>query len=502
MSHEAGLQAPSRPRHRPTVAGEAATPPEPGAGRTALLLGLAAGLFFALNIDFLTHGDAAMYANYVVIGKWDDLTLHIGYYAVLAAAQASFGALFGLPIHETMAWLNVACGAAAVAVAHGLALRMLGDRRAALLTAVLYALCGRVVLNATSSEIYMLQTLSLLASFTLFLDERWFVAGIAAGAALLVSPLSAFAFLFFPVADWQRAGRVRLPVWGWTAAGAALLYVPYLAVHGHELLYGRRGLLGIHALLKYNLTGLALNFAKFEVKHFSFLLLLLVPAAWALRAHRRFLVLTLATCLPHLYIISKIVDEDQVFILPTDVFVAAWMALGWLALAARVRPAWLAAIPAAAHAALQVAIGQWFSFEPHRGYGAELRTVVERHLRGRDAVMITDWNVAMNLTFYGRERADTLLEHEPLFRQMYDLTTLNPASLPSLEGRELFLIDTWSPAPLSRLLRSTTALAAMRERHSLRSRAARELGVRCSPLAEGTYPLFSCGRGAPGDPLP
>ena len=121
------------------------------------------------------------------------------------------GGLLGVPIEQAAVWLNVVAGTLSIGVAYLLAAELFGNRRDALLCSIVFAVSGRVFTNSTTSEIYMLQTLFVLSSFYLFVRERVVLSGIACALALLVSPSSAFAYLFYPVYDYQRAGTIRYP---------------------------------------------------------------------------------------------------------------------------------------------------------------------------------------------------------------------------------------------------------------------------------------------------
>jgi len=482
-----------------TVRAPAAPSPAPAPGwqrRDALALTVGALVLYALNVDFLMRGDASMYADYVLLGKFDELTLHVGYYALVWAADRALGAPLGVPVHETMVWLDVIAGALTIGIAHRLAAHLFGRRAEAVATAVLLALCGRVIMNATTSEIYMVQTTLVLASFLLFVEERVATAGVAAGAALLVSPLSALCFLFFPVFDYERAGRVRLAVWLRLAAGALVVYLPFLAVAGRELFWGRRGLLTMNQGLPSSPATMLANFPRFQFKHYTSLLLLLLPALLVVRAHRRLLAVTLAVVLPHLYVIARLTEEDMVFVLTTDFFFACWLAAGWRVLAQRAATRIVAVLLVAGHVASYVGSGALFHFEPHRGYAAELRDIAREHLVGRDAVMISDWDVGMSLTFFGRPSVTTTIERDPLYRQQFDLTE-EYADRSLLEAAELYLLDPWSPSPLNRWFRSEAQLAQLAEERSIAKRAERELGLSCRLQRRGTHPLYRCHRAEP-----
>ncbi|MBC8090089.1 MAG: hypothetical protein H7Z40_22760 [Phycisphaerae bacterium] len=464
--------------------------------RDLLVIAACGFLLYALNVDFWIYGDSGMYADYALRRKFTEVTLHIGYYALVIAGQATVGQLLGLPIQETMGWMNVAFGAATLCVVYLLALELLKSRPVALLTVVMFGLSGRVIANSTSSEVYITQTFFVLLSFLQFARGRTLVTAAAATMSLLISPLSAFAFLFFPVYDYQQHGVIRWKQLGTLAVVSLALYLPYLVVHGHDLLWGRRGLLAINTNVAPNPVAGLMNFPKYQFKQFTALLLLSIPAMWVLRRNVRFFWLAVAVAVPHIYVIIKLTGEDNVFILNTDFFFAAALALGWTQLS-HTRWRWLGPLALAGHLSLYVVSRSLFAFEHHRDYSEEMRDIAQRYLRNEGSAMITDWGTAIALTFYGRERAVGPVMDDPLFRRIYN-TEENPPHDPSLLTLpNLYLLDRWKPTPLSRLLSSSESLRRQTNEHSIKLQAERRLNLTCRLLQERTNRLYQCTPNAP-----
>jgi hypothetical protein len=482
--------------------GGAAAPASPGeeltARRDALIVVVAGLIFFGLNVDFVMRGDASMYADYVLLGKFDELTVHTGYYWLMFALHQTIGRALGIPVHELMVWIDVVFGGLSLGVMYFLARHFLGSRRDAVLCVVIVALCGRFTMSATSSEIYIPQVFFVMSSFLLFVRERIVAAGLVGALALLISPLSVFAYLFFPVYDYQRAGRVRVGVLLALAGSALLVYGPFLLFTWTELLWGRRGLLGINDLLPPEPRQMIRNFLLFQFKSYTFLLLLVIPALLAARRHLRFLALTLAVTIPHVLIVLKLVSEDNVFLLNTDFFFACWLVLGWRYLERTVVGRWLAPLPLAAHALVLLLSGSIMSFEYHRGFSGEMRMIAGDYLQGRDAGVISDWDGVISLTFFGRERVYSTIERDSLFSRMYDITRLDRRDSAVLNRAELYLLDPWGPGPLKKLFASEESIAADREQHSIVARANRELGLTCTLEKQLTFPFYRCSRRAPG----
>jgi len=460
-----------------------------------LVLMLGALVLYSINVDFTLYGDAGIYSDYVVLHKFDELTLHLGYYALLFVADKLLGGLFGIPIQESAVWLNVLAGALSVGVAYALARELFGTRRDALLCAVIFGVSGRVLNNSTSSEIYMLQTLFVLSSFYLFVRERVVLSGLLGAAALLVSPLSVFAYLFYPVYDYQRTGRIRWPVLFKLAGAALVIYLPFLIVDGHEMLFGIRGLWKIHELDPFRPLAMLENFPLYQFKAFTLLPLLLVPALLAWRDNWRMFALALAVGLPHIYVILKLTDEDHVFILNSDFFFVCCLVIGWRQLEKLKVGQWIAPVLLLAHVALFIASGTIHSFQPQRVYADEMRRVAKTYLLGHDAIMVTDWGRAVALTFYCRPSPTTTVPREPLFqKQIYDIQGKPLAPLTDLDRPEVFLLDAWAPSPLNRFFRTKQGLEAFRRKNTLVSVATRELNLQCSLVEETVHRIYRCVR--------
>ncbi|MEP6764207.1 MAG: hypothetical protein ABJB66_07860 [Gemmatimonadaceae bacterium] len=449
-------------------------------------------VFFALNVDFLLYGDASLYGDYALRQKITEVTLHFGYYWLLIVVQSTLGNLLHVPMQETMVWVNVVAGALSMGIAYLLALELLGTRRDAWVTIAIFAFSGRVVGNATTSEMYMVQTLCVLWSFLLFVRTRIIAAGILAGAALLVSPLSAFAYLFFPVFDYQRARKIRIGTLAALTAAAAVVYVPYLVVYGHELLWGARGLLVIREGTKSSLSSTLINFPKYQFKEFTFLLLLLAPACLAIRKNQKFFALAAAVAIPHIYIILKLTGEDNVFILNTDFFFSAILALGWMALASRKWGWWGGATLLAAHVGVYIASGALFSFETHKDYADEMRAFSRSYLADPGNMVVTDWGTGTALTFFSRPQATTTILEEPFFHQIYDMERPAVANPNLTSARELYLIDRWKPTPLNRFFRTKESIREQYNIHSNKLIAERELHLSCTSLFEKTNKYYRC----------
>ena len=453
-------------------------------------------LLYGLNVDYWLYGDSAMYADFSLRRTFEQVSLHIGYYYIVVAAQATFGALFHLPIEQTMGWVNVVAGAAALCVSYLLALELVPSRGIALITVLILAVSGRMISNATTSEIYITQTFFVLLSFLLFARGRTVSSAACATCAMLISPLSLFAFLFYPVFDYLRAGRIRWRELVKLGAVALLLYTPYLIVHGRELLWGVRGLLVIHSKMPPEPVAVARNFPKYQFKQFTAMLLLLVPAVLTWRKYQRVWILAAAVAIPHLYVILKLTGEDNVFIFNTDFFFAMLLALGWVELSRKQATAWVGPALLVCHIALFTVSRTVFAFNNHSDYAAEIRNVYNAHVRDHNAKVITDWGTAMAFVFHARDSASTNLAEEPVIRQVWDIDNAPDSTVGVLDGPELYLLDRWNPTPLNKLLRPASQLQQLMQENSVRFISERRYNLSCVLLEARTNRLYRCTKNA------
>lgn len=450
-----------------------------------LLLAVAALVLYLASLDFLPSGDAVYYANIVETRRFDQLTLHQGYY-LLGAVFAGIGAWFGASTLASLAVMNAVLGAGLLVVARPL-LRELGlsSREAWLGVGVLF-LCHRVFVNATTVESYALQTLCVWGALLLFLRRRFVVAGVVFALALWVAPLSVFFAAVFPVVAWRRRWGM-VPVLR-TAVVAAVVYTPFLAFFHHELLYGVRGLLAYDSHRAAEPGVAAVNFVRFQVKHYGALCLLGVPAVFAVRRHADLGWTTLALLVPNLYVMAKLVGEDHVFFMPLDLVFTAWLVVGATALRAR-RAGWVAALVVVAQLLVFVRVESNFLRPAHRDVAAHVRAIGAEVASADDPVVIGSWGARMLYVYFNRSAASYPLEAGPLYEH-----TVNARDVASLDvtGRDVFVLDAYRPSGFAALVRSDASLEARRRALSDRGPVERTLGITCTPVLEGPLTLYRC----------
>jgi hypothetical protein len=460
------------------------------------VLMMGALLLYGINIDFTLYGDGAVYMDRVVLRGFDELTLHLGYFLFVFLGDQLARPL-GIPIQETAVWLNVLLGAISVGISDLLAREIFDNRRAGLLCAIIFAVSGRILTNATTNEIYMALTAAVLSSFYLFARGRLVLSGLLAAVALLISPQALFAFLFYPVYEYQKTGAIRWSRLFRFAGGLLVLYVPFVVVHWNELFFGVRGVLAVSQRnFPFDPATGARWFALYQFKAYTFLLLLLIPAFRAWREYKELFVLAAVVLLPHFYVISRITNQDNVFIISTDFFFACCLVAGWLRLERARSFRVVAPVLFVGHVGLYVVSGVMHGFEPNREYADEMDRLVDTYLSSPDDVLVTDWGRAVTLTFYGRAEADsTVLRDRELYTdRIFVIRATPPRELAQLDRANIYLLDGYQPTPLNEFLRSEAALAALRERNSILAIAERELDLQCELLEDDPHPLYRCVR--------
>ena len=292
----------------------------------------------------LQNGDAAVYNERVDERHLGERTVHIGYVAL----GIVFRTLLPGPTDLVMNAMTVVLGLVGQLAVYASALRAsrspLASAAAALALLAVPAYLRGMLLSEVDVPLAALVALA----FALFVYGRPAWAGAAFGAALLVSPLAVCGLPMLlaagllphePALDWrQRALRFAR-----FAAVAALVYVPPVAYHWREYLYGGRGLLRVPAPFDWP-KQLKLSTLFMQA---SWLLLIPVLVGGAAAIAKRMGVLVAGGALTALLALALDRFNDVPAQLPTAVLVAPWIALA-IALAGR----WQRLAPALACLAL------------------------------------------------------------------------------------------------------------------------------------------------------
>ena len=390
------------PRQRPSLRFARATPRPPRAGapsRTPVAaVALASAAALALFLCFRARaivGDAAVYAGTIADARFFVRSIHFGYYVVGWIAQRLLSP-WNVPLDQGVILLNAALTPAAVFLAWRFT-RALGEpRRVAAAAALVLLFSGNVLAQGTNAEIYSLELVCVLASWTLFLRRRVVAAGLVFGYALLVTPLAACAAGLFLWEAWRtRRPRAAALTLGIAAAVLGVL----LAFCWREYFFGTRGLFAIGPKRSFGFDTLAYN-AVALVKNFHWALPFAgVGVVTLARARDARLGLLAVTMLFHLPVLLGM-REDGVFLLSAyPVFV---LAMVWGAFAvADALPTPGRRLLLGGLAAVYVATGAWVWLEAPTAVWREELIALARGARQGTAV-VASWPYKVALEYYGR----------------------------------------------------------------------------------------------------
>lgn len=447
-------------------------------------------LIYLMSLDFGSSGDALYYANIIDTNRFDQLTLHQGYYVIGLVFSRVFAWFFGFTTDQSLTAMNAVFGAGMLAVAYELLTRYLNSSRDALLGVIMLLASHRVFFNATMAEAYAMQTFLIWLSFLLFEQRRFYWSGIAIGLAMWTSPLTVFFCLWFPIVAWRRGFGVESILRLATSGG--IVYLPFFALYYDELLWGTRGLLNIDSA-KEARPWLALkNFLKFQFKHYSVVNLLLLPALVAFRRERNLAWMTIALVIPNLYLLPKLYSEDNVFISTLDLIFVCWFMVGWQVLRAK-SIGWIAAafliVQVSVFGLSQGTLLRTANFE----YREEMRQIGEIVSREDDPVIFADWARLVAFVYYNRDEASFPLEAGEWFHMVLDVAKLDEIRREDVIRHDaIFVIESYKASGYSELYLSDQALAERFESNSIRRLVERSTELTCETALQGHTALYRC----------
>jgi 4-amino-4-deoxy-L-arabinose transferase-like glycosyltransferase len=189
------------------------------------------------------NGDTAVYNDQIDARDFDSCVMHIGYKLV----GGVFHALLPFQTDLGMNVMALAFGIGTLFAVYLTGVR-LGSRVAGV-SGVAFLLCaGEFVRAMLLAEVDILEVSLVTLSLTLYLRGRERLAGVLFGVAMLVTPLSATTLPLFvcSFALLERGPRASLGAHArrvfWFALCSLAVYVPVVAWHFHEYVYGPRSL--------------------------------------------------------------------------------------------------------------------------------------------------------------------------------------------------------------------------------------------------------------------
>jgi Glycosyltransferase family 87 len=402
-------------------------------------------------------GDAAVYASTILDGRFFERSIHVGYYAV-GWLFWKLLAPFGVHVDQALVILAPLTAIAAAGACWRF-LRALGESRASCGAGMLvFALSGVMLRQATWPEIYAIEIALLLWSWTFTLRGRPVLAGVLFGAALLVTPLSAFGGGVFLWDAWRRRDWRPLVTIVALAAGIWALVIGWC---WHDYFWGTRGLLSVGPNRVFGWrTGVANLVALGKNLH---VFLPLLPFGLAVMAQQRDPRLSLVLLCAAAQILAFLgMREDGVFMIAVYPLLA-------LAIARALETLWQArrspAAPAivAATGGLYLVTGILINLEvPDDTYRNELA----RFLRdsGRNTVLIASWDHMMSIRLY----AQLWGRPDPDSPRIINEELLTPSTLREL-GRDRVNVVALEHFYPSRLVRALAPRAALERRYEQKS---------------------------------
>jgi hypothetical protein len=190
-------------------------------------------IFAAVAPVSFINGDAVVYAEQIRAANFAERTTHLGYYIVAYPVS-----LLPISLSHALNLLNCAFGAGAVVLVGLLAREITGSRHIGLLAACIAAVNPMVVGNALHAEVYMSQSMFMLAGVYLWRKKSAILSGASIAVAFLVTSSTALAGPFFVILRPQVKALATLGIVALLISAAAL--APVLS----NYLYGARGFLG------------------------------------------------------------------------------------------------------------------------------------------------------------------------------------------------------------------------------------------------------------------
>lgn len=451
-------------------------------------------IFYLSNINFESTGDTIYYANIIDTLRFDQLTAHQGYYLLGFVVTELLGLAFRMPTDQALAVMSALFGAGSLVVGYFLLKHYLDSERDALIATLMLFICHRFYENSTSAEIYIVQTFFIWCSYLLFENRRFYTAGLSIALALWISPLTvAFGAWFLVVTYIRGFGiislvRLSIPV--------ALIYFPFLFFFYEELLWGNRGLINEDVRRHLDLIEGGKNFIEYQFKHYTLLNFLIIPALFALKKEKNLLWISLAAVLPNIYVISQLRSEDNVFILPLDVFFVCWFVIGWRILR-KGSLAWVATAALLAHIVFFMITERPFLNDSHKNYGDEMRSIGRIVHGAEDPILFADWTRRMAFIYYNREKASYPLEEGYWYDQSSDVgdrdinkNIVKPGDFANY--KTIFVLESWAVSPHAKLFLGQNTLQQRYEHNSQRRKQERFLNIECQPVRSEINTLYQC----------
>ncbi len=446
-----------------------------------LLIAVISFITYWLYRDHFVTGDPLIYADNILRLRFDDISIHCGYYLLGYLGHSIFGSM-GLAIDQTLIILSNLTGAIGLVFAFLLVRELTRNRSLAYLSVVFLGASGIYLIYSTSAEVYVPQTAVLLLSMYCFVIRRPLISGLSFALALFISPLTVSVLPFYLYVWYWRRLPLQTITWAVIAFAAGFLPV-FIPLH-EEWLWGRRGLLAIGLntpLLSVSTavqTVVALIIKSF---HWAAIFLPIGLIALFLRRKPLFVLVTITlTC--QAYIIAKIGDVTILgaFFLQVYVFLALIIAEGvrWAGELLKAHAALRRGLTIALSlifiiSSLVLLAGPAGLLSPKITWDNTWRHGIDElgEQLTENGIVVTNFRYGVAYAFYSREDTDEELETTTGNRRWINFEYLTSPKFQVLlqEYEQIFIIETYSPSPGPQLFLSEEQLRARFNRHSAKS---------------------------------
>jgi len=450
-----------------------------------IILGIVSFLFFLLYREHYCVGDSLIYADNILRLRFNDISLHVGYY-ILGYIFHLFLKPLTLNIDQTMILMSCFFGSVGIIYAYLLISNLLKNSRITICSTFLLFFSGAYLTYSIGAEVYIIQTVFMLASMYHFLRRHSLAAGALFAIAVLVTPLSIFGAGFFVYFFFKRRCRFREFVFFTVAFG--IVFLPIFIPFHEEFLWGRRGLLKIGMASSYIHSGQALkNLVLTFAKSFhAFAIILIVGYIYMFSKYREaFWAFTiLSAC--HLYLLFKAQGSDALesFLLPLFFTYSAMITVGLKCILEQVFKkesvrtlGTISLVIVFSIISILIRLGPEKIINPRitpdSSFQKDMRAF-DRKMTSQD-ILITAFSEGVAFTYYTRKDPSEELEATKGNTRWVDIDLLPPQSLRDLfdSRKHIYALESYSPGPGAQLLFSKEKLEERFENYSVKARLKR-----------------------------
>ncbi len=428
-----------------------------------LLLGVFAFLFYFIYRWSYFLGDACIYADNILRTRFNDISIHIGYYFIGYIFHKILS-LFNAPVDVSLILMSNIFGAVGVVFAYLFVYEILYDHKLSIICAAILLFSGTYVEYSTQAEIYIPQVAFILASMYLFYKERNILSGLLYAAALLITPISVFVLPYYIFIAVKRRSSIKEMLY--FIIPFMVIYLPIFLSIYNELLWGRRGLLRISSNLPYNsLKMIVSNIVFVLIKSFNILapFVLIGHIIYWFKDKSKFLLLCILW-LSYSYVIAKLSRFDlETAFLPIFVYFALLILNGivfiniYLKNNLKIGNAFgMIILPCYIILSVMIWIGPAKIFHPQitpdNNFKNEMLAFKER-ISDNDILIASFWH-GVAFAFYTRYNPEEEIETTMGNQRWIDIDQLNVESVRQLlnEFADVYVMEAYAPSAVAKVI--------------------------------------------------